>query len=232
MLSQHDFYTHEECRGVCDKVHALRSYWTNRGGGFFPIYTLGSASYLDANNNDDSTYREKAKALNPILTANFPILYERLVNVLSDIFKMPVAYAEGLGYPGFHIFLSSKMFEKPIASTHFDLQFQSIKWNFNDIDFDHPISFTCPFAMPKSGSGLNYWDIREDKNKKISVQELEKLKAAKETLYYPYELGKLVLHRGLILHQIAPSKDIEPDDERITLQGHGLICDGALRIYW
>jgi len=35
-----------------------------------------------------------------------------------------------------------------------------------------------------------------------------------------------------MLHQIAPAKDMKPNDERITLQGHGLICDGILRVYW
>lgn len=232
MLSQHDFLSPEECKIIRDKILDLRDHWTNRGGGALPIYTLGTASYLDASRNDDSAYREKAKTTNPILRNNFQFLYQRLYNVLSNIFKMPVTFAEDLAYPGFHIFLASKMFEQPVASTHFDLQFRSIKWNHRNIDFDHPISFTCPVAIPKFGSGLNYWDINGKEHEKSSHQELEALKASKKTLFLPYNLGKLVLHHGLILHQIAPSKEIAPDDERITLQGHGLICDGVMQLYW
>jgi hypothetical protein len=34
------------------------------------------------------------------------------------------------------------------------------------------------------------------------------------------------------LCQIAAVDRAYPDDERITLQGHGLYCDGAWTIYW
>jgi len=48
MMHQIDFLTPEECRLIQDKVHMLRALWIPRYGGFFPVFTLGEASYLDA----------------------------------------------------------------------------------------------------------------------------------------------------------------------------------------
>lgn len=232
MLSIHNFLTIEECKGTRDIIYGLRESWTNRGLGFLPIFTLGTASYLDASQEDDTLYRQKAKIINPILASNFSYLYKHLIEVLTKLLNMPVSYTEELAYPGFHIFLASKLFEKPVASTHFDLQFKSIKWNYDTVDFDHPISFTCPIAIPTSGSGLNYWEITTKANSNLPLADIEEMKSTKEVFYLPYTLGKLVLHQGLTLHQIAPSTELLPDDERITLQGHGLICDGVMRLYW
>lgn len=232
MLSQHDFLSSEECQRARDIIYSLKEHWVNRAAGFLPFYTLGAASYLDITDNDDNLYLQKAALINPILKRHFPLLYERLIEVLSEILKMPVRYTEDLSVPGFHIFLANKSFEKPIAATHFDFQFKSIKWNYDHVDYEHPISFTCALTLPHAGSGLNYWEITPEEAKNLSHADLEKLKNSKETHFWPYSLGALVLHQGLILHQIAPSKDLQPGDERITLQGHGLICDGVMRLYW
>lgn len=233
LLSQHPFYTIQEAALIRKEVLNLDKEWIDRAGGFLPIYTLGTASYLDASKENDLIYRNKAKQTNPILWSHFEALYKRLCTLLNNILHIPVALDDSLAYPGFHIFLGNKKFEKPIASCHFDLQFKSIDWNhYRDVDFDHPISFTCPFSLPKSGSGLNYWNIEKQEYLKSSSKEIEALRSTKETLFLPYTIGTLVLHQGLILHQIAPSKDITSEDERITLQGHGLFCDGIMRIYW
>jgi hypothetical protein len=42
----------------------------------------------------------------------------------------------------------------------------------------------------------------------------------------------MMLHSGHILHQIAPVAETDPEDERITLQGHGLYCAGTWFLYW
>lgn len=233
MLSTHDFLTHEECVNTRNIVHALREHWVNRASGFLPFYTLGAASYLDAEEDDTIPYYQAVEKYNPILENHFPHLYESLIDTLENVLEMPVSYAKGQSLPGFHIFLSNKAFEGSIASTHFDLQFKPLKWEYKEVDFDHPISFTCPIALPgSSSSGINYWQITNGEAKNLSPEELEKLKSSRNQLFFPYSLGQLILHRGLVLHQIAPSKDLKPEDERITLQGHGLVCDGIMRLYW
>ena len=113
-----------------------------------------------------------------------------------------------MALPGFHIFLYSKTFEYPVAHTHFDLQFQTLKWEYEKVDLEHPISFTCPIVMPKNGSGLNYWEITRDETKHLTDSELENLRMTKETLYFPYKQGNLIFHEGWFCTKIAPSKSI------------------------
>ena len=232
MLTEHEFIKPDQCARIIEIVHALKEHWVNRAAGFLPFYTLGAASYLDASTDKLTPYYQAAERYNPILESHFPQLYESLKDTLSQTLNIPVTYAKGMSLPGFHIFLANKAFENPIASTHFDLQFKPLKWEYEQVDFAHPISFTCAVSLPHAGTGINYWDISQEEVKDLNRAELEDLKKSKETHFLPYSQGKLVLHRGLILHQIAPCKEIKPTDERITLQGHGLICDGILRLYW
>jgi len=48
----------------------------------------------------------------------------------------------------------------------------------------------------------------------------------------PYTTGKLFYHTGHILHQIIPGYKLQEGDRRITLQGHGIKCDGTWIIYF
>jgi hypothetical protein len=232
MLTQYDFLSAEECKRTLDIVLALKEFWVNRGSGFLPFYTLGAASYLDASSQSQEAYIQAAERFNPVLASHFPSLYERLTEKLSEILKMPVRYAEEMALPGFHIFLSSKAFEYPVASSHFDIQHEKLLWKYDQVDTEHLISFTCPIAMPTFGSGLNYWNIMREEAKELSAKELERFKKSKEMFYLPYKLGSLILHQTIFLHQIAPSKNLLEEDERITLQGHGIIGDGIMRLYW
>lgn len=232
MLKQYDFLSPEECTRMCEIVLGLKEFWVERRLGFLPFYTLGAASYLDCTEQSDEAYFQAAEKYNSILSGHFPLLYEHLTERLSEILGQPAAYAEGMGMPGFQIFLSSKAFEYPMASTHFDLQYQKFKRRYDQVDLEHPISFTCLIGAPKSGSGIYYWNITREEAQNLSNAELEALKAEREKIYFPYKLGALVVHHSIFLHQIAPSKDSQTEDYRITLQGHGLLCDQVMRLYW
>ncbi|MCE5317321.1 MAG: hypothetical protein LLG04_08155 [Parachlamydia sp.] len=223
--------TPEEAKSTLEKVMALKERWIDRSQGFYPFYSLGANLYIDSSSDDDSIYRKKAQEQNPILMANFSGLYDKLIALFQEVYDVPVTFVDGFALPGFHIFLASKVFYEKGGSNHFDMQYQKIKWPYADIDYDNPISFTCPVALPMAGAGLQYWDITQDMVEKMSGTEFAKARAV-EPHYLGYSLGKLVLHQGLLLHQIAPTKEINPGDARITLQGHGLLCDGALRLYW
>lgn len=230
MLSELDFLTPEEAKSTLEKVMALKDHWIDRSQGFYPFFTLGANLYIDAT-SDEAPYRKRVQEMNPILKANFSDLYDKLIALFQEAYEIPVTFVDGLALPGFHIFLASKVFYEKGGSTHFDMQYQKIKWPYKDIDYETPISFTCPLSLPKAGAGLEYWDITQDMVEKMTGEELAKARAVKPH-YFGYSLGKIVLHQGLILHQIAPTKEIHPGDARITLQGHGLLCDGALRLYW
>lgn len=159
MLSEHDYLSEEECKTACTIVRSLRNHWVNRAASVLPFFTLGAASYLDADAADQTPYLQAAGRDNLILKANFPLIYEKLTETLSGILKVPVTYDSKFALPSFHIFLAAKCFENPIASVHFDLQYEKLKWDYKQIDFEHPISFTCPIVLPHSEGGLNYWDI-------------------------------------------------------------------------
>jgi hypothetical protein len=47
-----------------------------------------------------------------------------------------------------------------------------------------------------------------------------------------YNLGESFFFKGVLLHQIAPFISLEENERRITMQGHGLLCDGIWRIFF
>ncbi len=201
-------------------------------GGALPFYTLGIASYLDAGEKGEIYYKIKSRQSNSFLLQHFPVVYDKLAKTLKEVTGKEVQYEEGFALPGFHIFQFSKFFNYPIASSHFDVQYKEMFWKHRNIDYDHPISFTLALKLPQGGGGLNYWNIFYSDVKDLSNEELLRLKEETEQHFLKYQIGKIVIHEGLMLHQIAPAKDIQPEDARITLQGHGLVCDNILRVYW
>lgn len=222
-----DFLEEEQCADVRAALFSFRNLWHNRTWGAHPFYTLGAASYLDA---DKGEYLEEAKKLNPLLLKTFPTLYKRLCAIVAEETGEPALIEESFAVPGFHIFLYDKLFERPVAKVHFDLQFQKLNWPYKEVDRSRPLSFTGAIKLPRSGGGLTLWEIRYDPER--SPDETERLKESASSRYIPYKEGKLLLLNQLLLHQIAPTKEILPGDERITFQGHGLFCDGAWRLYW
>lgn len=112
-----------------DAVHGLRRHWTPRGPEPVAFFTLGAPSYLDlAPDPESAVYQRRAQASRPLLRDSFDWLYTRLSKLLGEHLGAPVTYAEHLGLPGFHVWLSAAVFTKPVAPLHFDLQYQSISW--------------------------------------------------------------------------------------------------------
>lgn len=232
MLELYDCLSKKERDKTLESVYQLKDHWIPRMGAGFPFYTLGTASYLDAADKGQVYYKLQAKKTNPLLRAHFSHVYEKVAATLTKATGKETIFEEEFALPGFHIFQYSKFFNYPVASCHFDLQFKEMFWKERNIDYQHPLSFTLSIKLPSGGGGLNYWDIFYDQVKDISNLELDELRKESEMHYIAYEEGKMVVHQGMMLHQIAPMKDMKIDDERITLQGHGLFCNNALRIYW
>ncbi len=231
MLENFFLLDEAECQHVRAHVYDLKDYWKMRSPQGLPFYTLGAASYIDAKLGL-AHYKFEANKLNVMLWEHFHFAYQRLQTILSQRLDCPVDFEKDLALPGFHIFMANKVFEKPVASIHFDLQHELIDWKYQQIDFSSPISFTLSISLPMSGGGLNYWDISQEEIRDLSQEKKQLYIMSKEKKYFPYQVGYCVMHRGLFLHQIAPQHHYHPNDERITLQGHGLFCDGAYRLYW
>jgi hypothetical protein len=228
-----DFLTPQDCLEVRSVLHDLRKLWIQQHP-YFPFYTLGIASYLHKlSENTIAQYNTQIQRYNTLLWHNLGWLYERLAYTLTQKLAAPIHYPERLSLPGFHIFLSHKAFEQPIASIHCDLQYKQHKWEPKEAaDFSNPISFTLAITLPKSGAGMNIWDLPHNEVAQLPQPKIERLTESRKKYFHAYELGKFSLHSGHFIHQIAPITNIQPDDERITLQGHGLLLQGVWHLYW
>jgi hypothetical protein len=99
-------------------------------------------------------------------------------------------------------------------------------------DFGDPLSFTLAIALPKGGGGLQVWNIEHREIVGKSLDEMRAVFKSRESRYEPYKAGEMVIHSGHTVHQIAPMTGMALDDERITLQGHGILASGIWHLYW
>jgi hypothetical protein len=229
--AQIDVLTAEECRGARDLLHTLQNSWVVRKTAI-PFYTLGAASYLDAKPGFDH-YRRVAEQFNPVLNEHFAWLHARVADSLSRFLCEPVVCSPVLALPGFHIYLGCKLFEKPIASVHFDLQYDLLAWEQPELcDFDHPLSLTLPLALPATGGGLFTWNVEYNEARDLDDTAFKELVNQRTQQYHAYSLGRMFVHSGHTLHQAAPGRDLKLTDERITLQGHAVRCGGKWQLYW
>ncbi len=234
MISTRAILTEEECTQVHRTVHELCNHWTRRALAPYPFFSLGAASYMDATEKSDE-YRSKAQQDNRILWEHFGWLYERVRTTIESYVGDAATYKEGFALPGYHIFLAQAIMTQPVASIHFDLQYMQLPWSPSDNpDVTRPLSFTLPISLPRKGGGLNWWDINYTEF--LEAYNLGQIKSTSDVkcamYYHPYTCGQLVLHSGQMLHQIAPTSEVEETDERITLQGHALFCNGQWKLYW
>ncbi|MEI8125330.1 MAG: hypothetical protein WCG42_06210 [Parachlamydiaceae bacterium] len=234
MIEPIDFLKEAQRLDILEKIYQLRPHWQMRN----PMFgTLGTALYLDASPNFDE-YRNKVRNTNAMLHENFSFLYDHLKETLQKTLQEDVAYEETLALPGFHIFLAPQnniqlaLMKQTPPSIHFDLQFLQANWGNKQAETSRPVSFTASIKLPSGGGGLNYWDITYNDYKNLSIVERDKLFNFKERHYCPYQEGKIVIHDGFTLHQIAVLDEYKTDDVRITLQGHAIRCDQTWKIYW
>lgn len=224
--------TAAECTRVAATIHELRSHWVQRHP-VVPFFTLGVASYLDATRDAELRYHEPAYGMNTVLAANFSWLYLRLLDHLTQLLGERVVYRPSCALPGFHVALWAPASKSVEASIHQDLQYQLLDWNPTEHpDFSRPLSFTLAIALPQSGGGLNVWDISHDELEGLSPEERQRKFLAATMQYHPYQVGSIAVHSGHKVHQIATTHKEQVGDERITLQGHGIHCEGGWQLYW
>jgi hypothetical protein len=233
-----DTLTPRQCAEVGATVHLLKSFWSqvNPPSAF---YTLGVASYIEFCKPEGAhiEYYDKARRYNPLLREYFSGLLENVRATLERQLGGPVEYAEEFAVPGFHIWLTEAIPTRPSASVHFDLQYQGLSWPApGEVEYDKPVSFTLPVKLPKKGGGVNVWDLSYREITSLSEQgvpvNVDEMRHERTLFQYEYSPGRLVMHSGHFLHQIAPVPEVEPGDERITLQGHALRCGGRWQVYW
>lgn len=238
MFTAIDLLSPEQCDEVCANIHGLKPLWTS----IHPpntFYTLGTASYINFTKPDEGAdvYFNRAGFYNPILKEHFGWLIETVREAIQHQLGEPVRITEEFAIPGFHIFESPSVPREPSSSLHFDLQYEHLTWPLSEeIDFSRPLSFTLPVRLPFAGGGIVVWDIEYteylDALRRGLVSRVEDLQEVRSKSFYRYRLGRLVLHSGHLLHQIAHISQVQNDDERITLQGHALRRAGMWELYW
>ncbi|MEV7523549.1 hypothetical protein [Streptomyces sp. NPDC091371] len=236
MIDRLTVLTEAESDALRETVHGLREHWIPRGAEPASFFTLGTPSYLDlAENPDVGDYQKRADTSRPLLWEAFGGLYERLADLLEGHLGAPVHYPGHLAMPGFHVWLSAAVFTKPKAPVHFDMQYRAFSWP-PGTDLTRLVSFTLPVRLPAAGGGLNVWDADYEDFRRAAgkgwIESAADLKRFHTKHYVPYTPGQMVIHSGHTLHQVAPSSRVEPDDERLTLQGHGVWSAGRWLLYW
>ncbi|MEU6878467.1 hypothetical protein [Streptomyces sp. NPDC046712] len=236
MIDRLTVLTEADSDALRETVHGLREHWIPRGPKPASFFTLGTPSYLDlAEDPETGEYQKRADISRPLLWESFGELYERLADLLGGHLGAPVHYPQHLAMPGFHVWLSAAVFTRPKAPVHFDMQYRAFSWP-PGTDLTRLLSFTLPIRLPAAGGGLNIWDADYEDFRQAAakgwIDSAADLKRFHTKQYVPYTPGQMVIHSGHTLHQVAPSSRVEPDDERLTLQGHGVWCAGRWLLYW
>ena len=257
MIHRVKTFTKEDCNKILKEIYNLEKLWINRSQerrySFenkmkitrAPFWTLGAASYLD-HVKSHKRYSMHRDYLNPVLHKKFNWIYDIICEKLQGELEEPVVIDGFLSYPGFHIFAPKTgsvieqeyidLFEKPLGSVHVDVQNEEHHdyWQtFEHVNFDDTMSFTISLKLPSGGGGLYTWEDEVNPysfNYTTTEQKLTELKGSSITNLY--NEGEMVYFMGYLLHQMMPGVNVQPDDRRITVQGHGQKCDGVWRLYW
>jgi len=227
-LGEIDVLSAVECDEVAEAVLGERVRWTPRSpSGLFS--TLGVNAYMDLAQAPDAdvSYFGPARGSNLMLKQRFAGVHGKLAEALERELGLPARYADDLARPGFHIWVGAGIPTRPAASIHFDLQYQRLLARPEYAQASGAVSFTLPVRLPATGSSLRVWPCRypEDADRVAAIRRTE-------PEIVPYHLGRAVVHSGHVLHQIGVTPSVQPDDIRITLQGHGLVVGESLVLYW
>jgi hypothetical protein len=228
LLTEIEVLSPSECGNIRNILYDRRGHWISRSL-IVPFHTLAVASYLDATNARCPDYAQRAQASNRVLRESFEWLYGRLREALETFLRAPVVLDDRFALPGFHILGFHETCRYKEASIHYDLQYSLLEW---EHPIETPISFTLSIALPPGGAGLNTWDLQLHETKDLPQSEFNELRNKREKKYNAYTTGRMVLHSGHQLHQIAAMPLMQIGEERITMQGHGVFQNGRFHIYW
>ena len=257
MIHRVKTFTEEDCNKIETIVDNLDKLWVNRSCerrfafensikiSRAPFWTLGAVSYLDST-KDPERYDKHRNYLNPVLIKKFNWIYEIICEKLQGELGEPVVIDGFLAHPGFHIFAAKtgstiepeylKMFEKPLGSVHVDVQWEEHHdhWQtFKEVDLKNTMSFTIPIKLPSGGGGLYTWaDEVNPYSFNYTTNENKLAELESPAITNLYTEGEMIYFIGHLLHQMMPGINVQPDDRRITVQGHGQKCDGVWRLYW
>ena len=237
----------KECSKVHEIVNECSRMWAPIGRTYRTdhfLYTLGAATYIHGR-KDVRRYRTAMLKYNGAMYDKFSFLYKILERKVSRHVGDAVISPD-LGPPGFHVIgpkpgrtLSPQRIEdlnQTVAATHYDGQgliHQNVWSKFKEVDFENLLSFTVTIALPFSGGGLDVWD------ENIPDSLLPKMRVSKRPeslpIFVPYTVGEaffFIAPVGRIKHRIANLGNCTGYESRVTLQAHGIKCDGVWQLFF
>lgn len=219
-----NFLSLQEREKIYNQVHGLKEHWILRGNtpiDEIPHYTLGAAAYLDGLEFGLDYYHKIIRQFNPILWENFEWLYTKTQKFFEEKYQVKCEfYTDYAALPGFHIFLEDFAFEIELFSKHVDIQHRFLNWGDLDVDLNEQISFTAYVKLPALGGGMKIWEERESDFEEVSFHDIQGHLKDKPGKYTEFQEGQIVIHDGQNFHQIAPYKEVQEGDERLSFQGH------------
>lgn len=242
--------TSKDCFRWLQKVYEMRHLWMSRDK--MGLHTLGSAAYLDSPdkisadffgvNSSYSSYLHNAQKINPLIFFEFSDLYAILINLIADYLQISsknISFSPFKALPGFHIFHPHQYYSRSDAHIpHFDMPHMGLDWQEEGLSADinlidcQTLSYTLPLQIPSTGAGLKLWPVCFLEVKNLGHSDLKKILKDKGVTKYSYNVGDLLIHSGLELHQISPWTFKSDDCDRVTLQGHAVKIVDQWILYW
>jgi hypothetical protein len=217
----------EEC---AERAISLRRHWgTFRNSSQTGIYCIGHPVFKTMGRTRTLRDSYGVVRMNLLLKKHFNALLERTKRVLEERYSKSVFCYPKSSLPGIYLFTKNTLNRG--GKIHIDLQFSALpKWR-GIGSIQHAFAFTVPLRIPRSGTGLEIWlqsDQQFYESHRIGVWNSNDFGQAVQV---PYQLGSMVIIEGMALHRIAPTI-IEPDEIRITHQGHGVIDQSGVHLFW
>eukprot|EP00520_Triparma_pacifica_P015817 CAMPEP_0118637600 /NCGR_PEP_ID=MMETSP0785-20121206/3236_1 /TAXON_ID=91992 /ORGANISM="Bolidomonas pacifica, Strain CCMP 1866" /LENGTH=370 /DNA_ID=CAMNT_0006528791 /DNA_START=118 /DNA_END=1226 /DNA_ORIENTATION=- len=184
-----------------------------------------------------TTYEDALNLTRDEMMSELGWLYDKVFWGLGEALNTDdVNFLPGnVGLPGFHIIPSHLAWTFPIFRFHSDELFDLIvNYVIKDKGVkgldpetcaaESRISFTLPIDLPDANSGLNFVDFSVDDSGADCKNEAERKygsaawRCHKKTRE-KYEVGKMVIHAGQLLHSIGEWNYAGYSANRITMQG-------------
>ena len=207
------------CDNISGQLDQLQPFWIRRSN-TSSLYSLGLSTYLDPLIGNDRLSQNSVRENNVFMAEHFSALYSEILKTLRSHLHEKVFLSNTHPLPGFHIFVYQPFsFEKRLGP-HYD-QYDHLKAN------RRTATITIPIRLPESLTGMNVWPINYEQNELVDINELP------NAYFYSYYEGYGVIHSGKWLHEVVISSDWQPNDKRITLQGHLVYIESeGWMLYW
>ena len=148
----------------------------------------------------------------------------RLRDAVAAYLREYVTYGDDVA--GFHIFEGPGIATRDQPQAHFDRRFRRLHWPGRP---SKVLSVTLPLRLPEAGAALDTWNVSEEGRLRLARHDrgrsIEAWMRIKPVTRTEYSIGSAFVHPWMMLHRISAIPYVNPDDQRVTLQAHGVRID-------